>query len=319
MILVVISFVSWIITPIIFSPFPRWNLIRQDLREFNSFITGGAGISEVDIPDVVSRGKKGTVRSLFECGLASEMSEWTESHLFTLVVCFVMKVAVAAFLVFALPAEILDFLPVFLVALSFSWVVVLGYFIAGQNNVFLVLSFLAWPAALPLAHLVIGDRFTHPDIWTRMPEYAISMAMFLYTLGLVKDLVLISCRAINNLLPCLSRKGATGRLHECIRVCFVYFLVHQLQFVEAYFILLANLATSIAMALIDRIFCNAHTWLLLNSELARTKHGEKYMEKSATFFEQDYLGYGLDLWASDSEYEGSPQHEREISEVGSVA
>merc|ERR1712060_517766 len=34
MVLVCISFTAWIITPILFSPFPRWNLIGQDLREF---------------------------------------------------------------------------------------------------------------------------------------------------------------------------------------------------------------------------------------------------------------------------------------------
>merc|ERR1719436_2149750 len=99
-----------------------------------------------------------------------------------------------------------------------------------------------------------------------MPEYTISMALFLFLLGIAKDLVLVTCRCINSLLSCLSRKGATGRMHECIRVCFVYFFVHQLQFIEAYVVLFSNLLVASALAAVDRVLCNSHTWLLLNSE-----------------------------------------------------
>merc|ERR1712066_579106 len=80
--------------------------------------------------------------------------------------------------------------------------------------------------------------------------------------------------------------------------------------------LIANLATSVALAVVD--LCNGHTWWLLNSELARTKRGERYMEKSATFFELDRygLGGGSDLWSLDSDSEagicllliGPPEH-----------
>lgn len=306
MVLVLISCVAWIITPIVFSPFPRWNLIRQDLREFSAFITGGAGTSEREIPEVQSRGRRSTVRSLYECGLAEEMAQWTESHVFMLLLTCIFKVAVAIFLLYLIPSEILDFVPVYGVALAFSWVVVLGYMAGGLNNVFLVLSFLVWPAAIPLAPLIIGDRFSLPNVWIRMPEYVIAMMVFLYLVGLAKDVVLISCRLLHDLFPCLSRKQSTGHMHECVRLCFVYFLVHQIQFVQAYVVLLANLLTSIALAVVDKVFCNVHTWFMLNSELARTPHGERYMEKTATFYEQDYLGGGLDLWSSDSEL-GSPR------------
>jgi len=309
MVLVVVSCIAWFTTPIIFSPFPRWNLIRQDLREFNSFITGGAGTTEREIAEVQSRGKKGTVRSLYECGLADEMSTWTESHVFVLFLVCCVKVAVGIFVMLLLPAEILDFLPVFVVALSFSWLVVLGYLVAGLNNVFLVLSFLVWPGVIPIAHFIVGDRVGLPNAWTRMPEYVISLAAFLYLLELGKDTVLLICRFIHDVMPCFSRRQSTGRMHECVRLCFVYFLVHQTQFIEAYIVLCVNLVTSTMLAFIDKIFCNIHTWFLLNSELARTPHGERYMEKSATFYEQDYLGYGLDLWSSDSEFDGSPREE----------
>jgi len=209
-----------------------------------------------------------------------------------------------------LPSEILDFLPVYLVALSFSWVIVLGYFVAGLNNVFLVLSFLVWPAAVPLAHLVIGSRFANPNMLTRMPEYVISLMVFLYILDLVKEFVLISCRSFHDLSA--ARFQGTGQLYESIRVCFVYFLVHQTQIAQAYTILLVNTIFSLLIAMIDRLFCNVHTWWLLNNELARTEHGERYMENNATFWEIDGPGYGFDLWATDSDSDRTP---RDVADV----
>lgn len=86
----------------------------------------------------------------------------------------------------------------------------------------------------------------------------------------------------------------------------MYFFVHQLQAVEAYIIMCANVVVAGVTATVDIVFCNAHTWWLLNSEMARTKRGERYMEKNATFFELDGLrpGFGSDLWSSeDSEFE----------------
>mmetsp|Transcript_170644 Transcript_170644/g.542079 ORF Transcript_170644/g.542079 Transcript_170644/m.542079 type:complete len:2208 (-) Transcript_170644:27-6650(-) len=313
MVLVVVSMIAWIITPVLFSPFPRWSLILQDLCEFNGFITSGAGSHDADIAEVVSRGKKGTVRSLYETGLAEELDVWSEQHLLMLGVMLVLKIAVGLLVVALLPAEILDFLPIFVVILSLSWVAVLGYFAAGLNNVFLVLSFLLWAAAAPLAHMIIGDRFASPNAYTRLPEYVISTTVFLYFLGIAKDFVLLTCRILFTLCPCIPPEVATRRLQECIRACFVYFLVQQVHMVEAYVVLFANALTASALAIFDQVFCNAHTWFLLNRELARTTHGDTYMKKGqAPFFELDRLhfGAGSELWGSDSESEVSAGSQR---------
>merc|ERR1712060_151449 len=305
MVLVCISVLAWVITPIVFSPLPRWNLIAQDLRDFNAFITGRAGSAEEEIPEVVSRGNRGAVRTLYECGLSEELSVWSEHHLFTLVLCSLAKAVVGGCLVFALPAEILDMLPVFFMVLSLTWVMVLGYFSSGNSNVFLVLSVVAWALLVPLAHLVVGSRFSHPSIATRMPEYVISIAIFVFLLGLTKEIVLITCRVVINFVPCVSKAKRQRRLQECVRLCFVYFFVHQWHMMQAYCVLVANLATSAILAAIDQIFCNAHTCFVLNNELARTTHGERYMEKGATFFEFDryQTGYDSDLSSSDNESE----------------
>jgi len=298
---VVISFVAWLLAPILFSPFPRWRLIRQDIHEFSRFITGGAGTEDLEINEVISRGKGGKVRSLYECGLADEMIFWTESPLFMTGIFFLVKLALGGYLVFALPAEILDFLPVFLVALSFSWVIVLGNFVVGMNNLFLVLSFLTWPATLPLAHYIIGSRFSSPTVWTRLPEYVISLAVFLYLLSLVKELVLILCRVLHSFSTRCCKSGP-GRLHHSIKVCFVYFLVHQKNIAEAYVILFGNAVFSLFLAVVDMVFCNAHTWFMLNNELAQTKHSERYMENKATFFELDDW-----IWSTDSDSDRTPR------------
>jgi len=304
MLMVVLCCMAWLVSPILFSTLPRMNLIRQDLREFSRFIMGGAGTQDLETKEVISRGKKTTARSLYECGLSDELIAWTETPLFMIVLVFAFRVSVGVYFSFALPAEILDFMPVYIVALSFSWVIVLGYFVAGRNNVFLVLSFLAWPATMGLAPFIIGSRFHSPDICTRMPEYIISLTVFLYLLDLVKQFVLIFCRVFSP--PAGS--GGEGRLYECIRACFVYFLVHQTHIAEAYTILLVNTICSLALAVVDKC-CNAHTWWLLNNELARTKHSTKYMAENATFYELDGLN-NFDIWSTDSDLEPSPMHAR---------
>merc|ERR1712203_522067 len=146
---------------------------------------------------------------------------------------------------------------------------------------------------------------SHPNIATRMPEYVISIAVFMFLLGLAKEMLLITCRGVLACVPCLPKAKRQRRLQECVRLCFVYFFVHQWHMMQAYCVLVANLATSAILAAMDQIFCNSHTRFVLNNELARTKHGERYMEKGATFFEFDryQTGYDSDLSSSENESE----------------
>merc|ERR1711972_805785 len=305
MVLVCISILAWVITPIVFSPLPRWNLIAQDLRDFNAFITGRAGSAEEEIPEVISRGNRGAVRTLYECGLSEEISVWSEHHLFMLILCSLAKLVVAGCVALVLPAEILDMLPIFFMILSLAWVMVLGYFSSGNSNVFLVLSVVAWVLLVPLAHFVVGSRLSHPGLATRMPEYVISIAISMFLLGLAQEILLITCRVVLTCVPCISKATRQRRLQECVRLCFVYFFVHQWRMMQAYCVLIANLATSAILAGMDQILCNSHTRFVLNNELARTKHGERYMEKGATFFEFDryQAGYDSDTGSSDNESE----------------
>merc|ERR1740121_366693 len=148
---------------------------------------------------------------------------------------------------------------------------------------------------------MIGSRYNNPTFLIRMPEFVISFAVFLYMLNAAKTATLVICRFSLVGLRCgSSREAQLRRLHQCTRVCFLYFGVHQLHVVRAYVVLLCNLVTAALLASIDRL-CRIHTWFLLNSELGRTKHGEKYMEQKATFYELDGHDDDFDIWSLDSE------------------
>merc|ERR1712176_823049 len=262
------------------------------MGDFNNFIVGCAGTMSADIPDVIRRGAGLTFRSLCECGLAQELSTWSDRPLFTLIYGLLGQLVGLVFLAYAIPSEILDYLPVYLLLLSATWVPLFGYFMTGLNNVFYVLSFLVWFLAPRMAQTMIGSRFNNPTFLIRLPEFIISLAVFLYMLHTAKTAILVICRACLVGSGCASSQEAQKRrLHECTRVCFLYFGVHQLHVVKAYIIMLCNLVTAVLLASIDRL-SHIHTWFLLNSELGRTKHGERYMEQKATFYELD--GYDDD-------------------------
>merc|ERR1719336_3072692 len=196
MVLVLISVSAWMVAPIVFSPFQRWGLIGQDVQDFNNFIVGCAGTMSADIPDVIKRGAGLTFRSLYECGLAHELSIWSERPFFTLVCGLLSQLVGVVFLAYAIPSEILDYLPIYLLLLSATWVLIFGYFMTGLNNVFYVLSFLVWFLAPRMAQMMIGSRFNNPTFLIRMPEFIMSFAMFLYMLHTAKTAVLVGCRAI---------------------------------------------------------------------------------------------------------------------------
>jgi len=286
MVLVVISFVSWIVTPIIFSPFPRFSLLDQDIREFKGFINGRAGMNEDDIPEVTERGKTGRVRTLYECGLADEISVWGDQPVLVLMVYVLLRLAVCAFLAVSLPSEILDYLWVFLVVLSLQWVLILGFFATGLSNIFLSISILVWLIVLPFGYWIHGPRAVG---FVRIPEYTVSLAVFLYLLNLAKATMLTTIRLVHSVrfhcCCCLRRdqadlqeiqKEAAKRVQRSIRTAYVFFFTHQLNALRGYLILVANILTSLVLILLD--MCNAHTWWLLNAEVAAAQRRHKELE-----------------------------------------
>eukprot|EP00931_Biecheleriopsis_adriatica_P075897 TRINITY_DN4966_c0_g1_i1.p1 TRINITY_DN4966_c0_g1~~TRINITY_DN4966_c0_g1_i1.p1 ORF type:complete len:2275 (-),score=375.89 TRINITY_DN4966_c0_g1_i1:31-6855(-) len=290
MFLVVTSFVAWVVTPIIFSPFPRVSLIEQDLREFNGFINGRAGMSEKELQEVVDRGRKGRVRTIFECGLADSISYWSDMPFSVLIFNLTRRLLMCVILALAMPSEIMDFLWVYLVVLSVQWMLVLGFFAFSLSNILLVLSLVVWLLVLPVGRLVIGARAHSPSLWVRMPEYIISFLVLLEYLGFMQHSLLILCRVVLHMkvtFCCIPEANAKLRLHQWVRLAHVYFFEHQLHKLQAYIILVSNVVTSLILTFMDKACGNVHTWWLLNNELAMTKSREQYLENRPTLLEQE--------------------------------
>lgn len=200
-------------------------------------------------------------------------------------------------LALALPAEVIDFLWVYLVVLSVQWlsVLVLGFFTFGLNNILLMLSLMVWLLVLPVGRLVIGTRAVSPSLWMRMPEYFISFLVFVEFLGLVHHILMTACRIFIHMQAtgcCFGLEERNHRIQRWVRLAHVYFFNHQLHTLQAYIVLLATLMTSLFIAALDKVCCRIHTWWLLNYELARTDNREQYLQNKPTLLEQESQRHG---------------------------
>merc|ERR1719401_101613 len=92
-----------------------------------------------------------------------------------------------------------------------------------------------------------------------------------------------------------SHKIALRHHNQFVRKCFLYFQVHQFDMAEAYFIIISNTIVSLFLCLVDKIFCNAHTWWLLNREMGRTPFDGQYLQKSPPQIESDALRDGTSI------------------------
>eukprot|EP00438_Fugacium_kawagutii_P003059 Skav215067 [mRNA] locus=scaffold1303:412677:436140:+ [translate_table: standard] len=155
---------------------------------------GRAGMSEKELPEVVERGQRGRARTIFECGLIDSVNYWTSMPILVLLFSLLSRLFLCTAFALALPAEVIDFLWVYLVVLSVQWVLVLGFFTFGLNNILLMLSLMVWLLVLPVGRLVIGTRAVSPSLWMRMPEYFISFLVFVEFLGLVHHILMTACR-----------------------------------------------------------------------------------------------------------------------------
>jgi len=314
MVLIFISAVAWLITPILFSPFPRWHLLEQDIREFSAFINGVAGKDESEVFEVESRGRRGKARTMWECGLAAEISNWIDTSSEVLCIYLLLECAVLCFLFMIIPAEILDYLWLFIVTLSLNSLLLLLYLQSNLSNILLNLQTLGWLLALPMGSYIMGPQALSPSLWVRLPELIISFGVFLKILNVLKQIYLLVCKAGLFIGSCKRASNSTKRRRyfEAIRRAHLYFQQHQIDMAEAYLLMISNTVVSLFLMLVDRIACNVHTWWLLNRELARTRYGEQYLLKAPPKIEADCLREGSNY---ASEY-GSDYSEEEPSQRG---
>merc|ERR1712194_33891 len=147
MFLITTAMVFWIISPVIFGPLPKMNLMQQDLRQFGAFINSKVGMGADEIPEVIKRGGNGKFRSLYECGLADELETWTLRPKKVLG-CFVFtRLFVLYFIILALPGSFFDFTKIWLALLSVQWAMLFFFLLCDRSNILLLPSMLVWCVA----------------------------------------------------------------------------------------------------------------------------------------------------------------------------
>lgn len=273
MILVLISIFAWLITPVIFSPFPRWSLMKQDANDFVEFITSTSGWNAEELNNVMERGKDQTFRNIYECGLENEISSYKNTPTFALAIFLLSRLILTCGIVLCLPAEIIDFSVLFLIFIGCQWVLVCGAFITGLRNIFIFLSITMWCGVPICGPWVIGDRARIPSFSVRIPEYIIGFLVFLYVLGTLKRIVLFLCRILLDIGRRRDEEKALKWWHNAIRFCFLYFFEYQLNLLRALLVLLLSSLVTLILCALDMSCCGRgfHTWWLLNGNVARKK------------------------------------------------
>lgn len=198
MFLVAITIVVWFVTPIIFSPLPRWDLMKQDFRDFSSWISERTGMQETDLPEVMKRAQKGEYSSLYECTLSYDVSVWTDSSWFAVLAYTFWKVVGLLFVLVMVPAGTLDFAVPFCCLPGLQWLCLLAFLRLRRDNVFLVLSVGAWVLVPICGKWVIGNQALSPNFFARFPEYFMASFAFYYMLGALKCIVMLACRCIRD-------------------------------------------------------------------------------------------------------------------------
>merc|ERR1711879_1115184 len=153
----------------VFSPLPRMTLICQDITDFHAFLHGRAGMEEDQIDEAITRAGGGKARTLFEFWLADQINLWVDQHIWVLMSFIVQRIVSCAILLLVIPGEFLTFMWIFLVCLAFQWVMVLGFFLVGLSNIFLLGSIIVWPVTLVLGQFIIGPTSVSPSVARRLP------------------------------------------------------------------------------------------------------------------------------------------------------
>jgi len=268
---VAISFVTWLIAPVLFSPFPCCDLLQQDTYDFRNFILGDEGWRD-DPKDIETRVEKSEIRNLLELGLADEWKFWRNTPFWVLLIFLMARVALFFGILAVLHAEILDFAKVFLSTFAFQWFLVMLWFVAGLKNAILLLSTGMWMLVPWFGSWVLGERTLVPSIWRLLPEYLIGFVVFLYFLGTVKRIKLFVCRCLFEFSSqcccrCCREWFNESWLQKAVRVSYLYYFEHQLNVIRALGVLLINLFVTLLLMAWEGCYGLHTLWLFANPRL----------------------------------------------------
>jgi hypothetical protein len=281
MVLVIMSACVWLSAPVILTPFPSITLLKQDLMGFWDFITAPVRSDELsamvgdDISEELPTGsneqagnrrkrrrdplKPEQVRSLQEWAFSRELQDM-HSTTWRMKLGTALSSSFLAFvLVLVLPANILDYLLVFLYVFMIRWLIVICALSRNVNNLLSFLTFFIWGLIPLLSWRLIGDRGS-----SNLVEYVICFIVFVSILNVLRLWVLF---AASLRLTCFSKDVV-------VRFTYVFFLKSDIDTAAAMILLVINTVLSLVLILISEMTCclpgfpSLHTWWLLNRNVA---------------------------------------------------
>jgi hypothetical protein len=320
MVMVITSAVIWIIAPVLFLPFPNLRLIQQDLAGFWQFITSPVPEEQFATGSMIGTAhqhqpsrsrvvrmeraeqaarkmrpeKIEDVRCLQEYTLGLEIKGALDTNM-PLQICFcLLHTFISIMIVLVIPANILDFLYVFLICFAMRWLLMLLTLSGPANNLVIALSYGLWFAVPLYSDYVIGDRGGKNII-----EFAMCFLVFMSLMSTLRRYLTLFARvykyirikwAMDKSLDQRATASVTEdeykekveaeqermktirQQHDAmIRSGYYMFLKADIDTIAAIVVLLMNLVTALALVVFE---CGCilprglHTWWLLNSNVA---------------------------------------------------
>jgi len=271
------AFTCWLTAPIVFSPLPKGNLLRDDAREFGAYILNKSGMGE-ELHDAIERADKGKFKSLYEAGVTDEISIWAGRSWWVTASFVLGRLALCFWCLLVVPSIIFDYMItwfwIYVIQMVLLFVVLMNPGLLLSNNILILLSIAGWASPLVFGVYIIGSDANTPTLMARTVEICISFLLYVYFLGAGRYLTYSLTVLYWNLRRlCAGRQQADEGLKESLALWYVFSCKYHLDVLRALTVLCTNaLVTCICIVinfLSARCFGVAlHTWWLLNRTIA---------------------------------------------------
>jgi hypothetical protein len=282
MIVILVSSLCWLAAPLLFSPYPRWNLVIQDAKDFFRFIVGTSGMDESAILDVKAR-KTQDFRNVYEVGLHDKISEWEDTGILGGFFSFCNRGLFLFVYSLIVPATLLEFIWVWIFLSPFQWLLCTLYLKYDFNNIFLFMSLVLWLMWKPVSSFMLVAEDAG------LAEFVVSGIPFMTFLGLLRSFNLLLVRFRIYRSDSAGKKKELDFMHS-IRFAYIYSFDYQFRQVGALVLLGFELCVSLVLLLLELPgscgFVCLHTYFLLNSEVAAVHPKKKYMDSHSHVFEK---------------------------------
>jgi hypothetical protein len=282
MIVILVSSLCWLTAPLMFSPYPRWNLVFQDAKDFSRFIVGTSGMDENAIVDVKKRKAK-EFRNVYEVGLHDKISEWQDTGAIGGFFSLFARMLFLFLYIVIVPATLLEYIWVWIFLSPLQWLLCTLYLKYDFNNIYLFMSLVLWLLWKPVSSFLLVAEDAG------LAEFIVSGIPFMTFLGLLRYFNLLVVRYRIYRSDSESEMKELDFMHS-IRFAYIYSFDYQLRQVGALLLLGFKLFFSLGLILLEFPgtcgFVGLHTYFLLNSEVAAVDPKKKYMDSHSYVFEK---------------------------------